>query len=73
VERLKEFARRAGGKPFIAIKIVDHVDWKFIPVDQLQTTSKGNYKITMDSLGDALTFNSLLGLADESRKITEYV
>ncbi|MEB3756802.1 MAG: Holliday junction resolvase [Desulfurococcales archaeon] len=73
VERLKEFAKRAGGEPFIAVKIIDHVDWKFIPVDRLEKTGKGNYKVSMEFLGEALTLSNLLGLVDNSRKITEYV
>ncbi|MCE4614781.1 MAG: Holliday junction resolvase [Desulfurococcales archaeon] len=73
VERLKEFARRSGGEAFIAIKIIDNIDWKFIPIECLEKTGKGNYKVSIGSLGEALTFNNLLGLIDKSRKITEYV
>jgi len=73
VKRLKEFAKRAGGEPFIAVKIIDHIDWKFIPVDQLEKTGKGNYKLSMESLREALTLSNLLGLIDNSRKITDYV
>ncbi|MCE4606055.1 MAG: Holliday junction resolvase [Desulfurococcales archaeon] len=73
VDRLKEFAKRSGGEPFIAVKVIDYIDWKFIPVDQLKKTGKGNYKVSMESLGEALTFSGLLGLVDNSRKIMDYV
>ncbi len=73
ISRLSEFARRASGRAFIAIKIIDHIDWKFIPVEKLETTANGNYKIKMESLREALTLNGLLSLADGASTLEEYV
>ena len=57
-----EFSRRASAKAFIAIKFIGHSDWRFIPIDKLEETSGGNFKITLDAFNDGLTLNDLLKL-----------
>ncbi len=62
VEKLMEFSRRASAKAFIAIKFIGHSDWRFIPIDKLEETSGGNFKITPDAFNGGLTLSDLLKL-----------
>jgi Holliday junction resolvase len=48
VRKLREFARRAGGRAYIAVR-VPNKGWKFVPVEDLEETSR-NYKISRDAL-----------------------
>ncbi len=64
VERLKEFASRASSYAFIAIKIRETKDWIFIPLDKLECTDKGNYKVDLTTT-PYLNFNSIVRLADK--------
>lgn len=59
VEKLAEFVRRAGGRGFIAVKIVGGTGWKLVPLDALKKTSGGNYRVDDESLSKALTLRDL--------------
>lgn len=48
VRKLKEFARRAGGRAYIAIRIPNK-GWRFIPVEELEETAK-NYKVSKEAI-----------------------
>lgn len=72
VEKLLEFTRRAGGYPFIAVKIIGTGNWRFIPIKELEETSSGNYKITREKLGKGLSIRDLLVIACDHRRIDEY-
>lgn len=73
VERLKEFAKRAGGMAFIAVKIVDRTDWKFIPVETLEETRGGNFRVDLDSSPNVLSLENIVGMSDSVKNITEYI
>ncbi len=73
VERLKEFAKRAGGMAFIAVKIVDRTDWKFIPVETLEETRGGNFRVNLDSSSNVLSLENIVGMSDSVKSITEYM
>ena len=73
VERLKEFAKRAGGVAFIAVKIVDRTDWKFIPVETLEETRGGNFRVDLDSPPITLSLENIVGMSDSVKSITEYM
>ncbi|MEB3758056.1 MAG: Holliday junction resolvase [Desulfurococcales archaeon] len=73
VERLKEFAKRAGGMAFIAVKIVDRTDWKFIPVETLEETRGGNFRVDLDSSPNVLSLENIVGMSDSVKNITEYM
>ncbi len=73
VERLKEFAKRAGGMAFIAVKIVDRTDWKFIPVEMLEETRGGNFRVDLDSSSNILSLENIVGMSDSVKSITEYM
>lgn len=65
VEKMVEFAERAGGKAFVAIKIPGR-DWIFIPVERLELT-RSAYKVGREALGGGLSMEQLevcLGLRE---------
>ena len=73
VERLKEFARRANGKAFIAVKIVDSIDWRFVPVEKMEVTKKGNYKITPENMLRGLTIDELNMITQPVKSLDNYM
>ena len=73
IEKLRVFTERAGGRAFIAVKIIGQgKPWKFIPVEQLEHTSSGNYKITMELLRRGLEVNDLMKYAGMLKSLHEY-
>ena len=60
VSKLLDFAKRAGGRAFIAIKY-GRSEWKFIPVDKLSPSLTGaSYRIDPDMVKrDGLTLRDL--------------
>ncbi len=73
VERLKEFAKRAGGMAFIAVKIIDRTDWRFIPVEMLEETRGGNFRVDLDSSSNVLSLENIVGMSDSVKSITDYM
>ncbi len=73
MNRLKEFVYRSGGQGFIAVKIMDGRGWRFIPLDMVEETPGGNYKISLDTLEQGLKINNIISLADKNKQITEYI
>ena len=53
IDKLIEFARRAGGEPLIAVKIHDLKVWKVIPASSLIPVSEKRYKISREMLESA--------------------
>jgi len=47
---VQEFARRAGGVAYIAVRLKGG-EWRFHPVDSLVVTRKGNFKLESPQLG----------------------
>ena len=73
VERLAEFARRAGGEAMIAVRILDGRGWRFIPLDRLEETG-GGFKIPLGKIDSGLRFRDIVALADRaSRRLDEYL
>lgn len=73
IEKLKVFSERAGGKAFIAVKVIGQGEpWKFIPVEHLEHTGGGNYRITVDMLRRGLEVNDLMRLAGMIKSLDEY-
>ncbi|NPA04487.1 MAG: Holliday junction resolvase [Crenarchaeota archaeon] len=50
VVKLREFAERAGGKAYIAVKTGNPGSWTFIRIEDLLETRNGNYKVTEELL-----------------------
>ncbi len=74
VEKIKEFATRAGGQAFIAIKIVGRGEpWRFIPVEELEHTSSGNFKVSLDSLERALTIRDLEKIVGMTHGLEDFI
>ncbi|WFO74527.1 Holliday junction resolvase [Desulfurococcaceae archaeon MEX13E-LK6-19] len=73
IDKVREFSERAGGKGFIAVKIMDGRGWRFIPLEKLVETPGGNYKVPLEELDNALDLKGFIKLADSSRKITEWI
>ena len=71
VAKLREFARRAGGDAFIAIKI-SGMPWRFVSVKQLVDTG-GSYKVPLEEIEKALGFNDLVALVETTIPLTEFV
>ncbi len=73
VNKIIEFAKRAGGQAFIAVKIVGQGEpWKFIPVEKLEHTSGGNYKVSIDLLKKALTIRDLERITGMTHGLDDY-
>jgi len=73
VEKLAEFTRRAGGKAFIAVKIVGSTGWKLVPLELLKPTRGGNYRVDDEDLSKALTLKDIHSEILGSRKLDEFV
>ena len=73
VDRLEEFARRAGGKAMIAVRILDGRGWRFIPLERLEETGKG-YKVPLSIIDSGLRMRDILAMADKhSSRLDEYL
>lgn len=60
IDRLAEFARRAGGEAYVAVKLKDISRWFFVPVDTLRSADGGFYAILREQLDGALSLEDLL-------------
>lgn len=72
VEKLVEFARRAGGEAYIAVKVIGTGEWLFVHVEKLSRTPSGNFKISKSTLGEALTLPTLVSLVKGVRSLLDY-
>ena len=70
VAKLREFARRAGGDAFIAIKI-SGMPWRFVSVERLVDTG-GSYKVSHEEIEKGLSFNDLMALVETTIPLTEF-
>ncbi|MEM0380729.1 MAG: Holliday junction resolvase Hjc [Desulfurococcaceae archaeon] len=71
--KMREFLKRSGGRGFIGIKIIGTGVWKIVPIEELEETSSGNYKITIDKLKKSLRLRDLLSIIRKTRSIDEYL
>jgi len=71
--KFMEFVRRSGGYGYIAVKIVDGRGWRFIPVDKVEETRGGNYKVSLENIENGLRINDLVKIADRTRSIMEFI
>jgi Holliday junction resolvase len=61
VERLRDFAERAGGEAYIAVKIISLGEWRVVPLDKLWETEEGNYRVSKFTLERSIELEELLG------------
>ena len=73
VEKLREFIKRSGGEGFIAVKIIGSGEWRFIRIDDLVKTRKGNYKIDRDSLSKSYRLSDLVAIVAGNKKLDEFI
>ncbi len=67
VEKLLEFTRRAGGIAFIAVDYVGSgLGWRFVPVEMLEETRGGNYRVSPELVEKALRLGDLVRLTDKT-------
>ncbi|MEM2014258.1 MAG: Holliday junction resolvase Hjc [Desulfurococcaceae archaeon] len=71
VEKLQEFASRASGEAFIAVKIVGAGEWFFVPIDRL-IDAGSTYKITPEILQNSIKLEALVSIVKGVRRLTEF-
>ncbi len=73
VFKLMEFVKRSGGHAFIAVKIVGHgTGWRFIPIDKIEKTPAGNYKVPIKLFSSGLSIKDLLVLVEKHKSIDDF-
>lgn len=72
INKLREFIRRSSGRGFIAIKIIGTGKWRIVPLEDLEETTSGNYKITIDKLKKSMYLRDLLILIKKTHSLNEY-
>lgn len=73
VEKLLEFARRASGEPYIAIKVVGTGDWTFIPVSKIERTKTGKYKISKELLKEGIKLEALISTIKGVKRLSQFI
>lgn len=72
VEKLSEFVKRAGGRAFIAVKIVGETDWKLIPIELLKSSGGKSYKVDEESLSRSLSIRDIYSEAVGTARLDKY-
>lgn len=73
VEKLREFAKRSGGKAYIAVKIVNVTAWKLVPIEALGKTRGGNYKLDDEALSKAISLKDLRAEVLGVKRLDHYI
>lgn len=73
VNKLLEFTERAGGEPYIALKVVGTGEWVFIPVSKLEKTESGKYRLRKETIVEGLKLESLVTIIKGVKKLTEFM
>ncbi|MEM4717309.1 MAG: Holliday junction resolvase Hjc [Desulfurococcaceae archaeon] len=72
VDKLIDFTRRSGGEAYIAVKTIGSGIWTFIPLDQLERTERGRYKITKDLISKGIKLGALIATIKGVKKLTDF-
>jgi Holliday junction resolvase len=72
VKKLLEFADRAGGEAYVAVKVVGTGEWIFMPISKLEKTTNGNYKLKKEVLQEGLKLEAFISIMKGVRKLTEF-
>ncbi len=70
VDALREFARRAGGIPLLAVKVKGE-EWRFYTLDMASETKSGSLKVVAGEGG--LRLRELESLVSGVKRLTDYV
>lgn len=73
VAKVKEFSKRAGGLGFVAVKIVGTGEWRFVPIDKLQLTRGGRFKVCKLDVEKGLRLTDLVELTHKTRRLDEFL
>ena len=73
IEKLLEFIRRSGGKAYIAVKIVGSSGWKLVPLEMLEKTRSGNYKLDNEAIAKAYTLKDIHAEALGTKSLNHYM
>jgi Holliday junction resolvase len=73
VEKLRIFVERAGGRGFIAVKIIGSSGWRFIDINDLKTSRGGNYKIGPEDLAKGYKLSDLVSFAAGITSLDKYM
>lgn len=72
VKKLIDFAERAGGIPYIAVKI-PHKEWKFIKVSKEGIKERKTYKVSKEDIEKAPGVNGVLAELGLMKTLTDYI
>lgn len=72
VDKLKEFARRAGGEAYIAVKHIGSGTWVFVPIDSLEETTGGRYKVTKELIARGIRLEALISMIKGVKRLIEF-
>ncbi len=71
--KLMEFVRRSGGSGYVAVKILDGRGWRFIPIERVEGTRGGNYRVSLEAIENGLRIDDLVRMTERNRVITEFI
>lgn len=72
IKKLVEFADRAGGEAYLAVKVVGSGEWVFIPIYKLEKTEKGTFKVKRDVISEGYRFEALVSIIKGVKKLTDF-
>ncbi len=72
LERLREFARRAGGRILIAVKYAGG-EWRFVDPDSCKVTESGRIRVDPEVVEKSPTLRELVNSLKGQKSITEYL
>jgi len=71
VRKLLDFAERAGGIPYIAVKL-PHKEWKFVKVSRESIKENKTYKVSKEDIEKSPGINGVLADLGLVRTLSEY-
>lgn len=71
IERLKEFASRAGGEAYVVVKVIGSGEWLFIPLNMLEETGK-SYKLPRSVLSSGIKLETIVSILKGIKRLTDY-
>ncbi len=72
LRKLKTFTQRAGGRAYIAVKI-PRIEWKFIPIEELERTPKGRYRVHRDTIAKSPGLEKVLADLGLLKTLKDYI
>lgn len=73
VGKLLEFAKRAGGFSYIAVKIVGSGEWRFVSTEMLVKTPGGRFKVSREAFEKSLRLKELVSTVLKFKKLDEFL